>query len=147
MSETPLNLTGAQIATAGPMPRTIVLLAVALAQLMAKEAAIPGPKTGQIYSHGTIRQTGRQTGCTLEAVVEVAAELLANIHAGQQVLMDVRQGQLRGVVKLVRSRVEVTVALDASRSKIKFSRLQDGQAVIAAILLDPDCDCEIPELR
>ena len=51
--------------------------------------------------------------------------------------MDVRQGKVRGVVKGVRSPVEILIALDARRLEI-------GQAVIAIIHLDPECDCETP---
>jgi len=128
------------------MPRTTVLrfliglACFTLAPVMAKEV-MPGP-AGQIYSHGTIRLANH----SFEAVVIVSAELLPNIHAGQQVWMDVRQGQLRGIVKAVHDAVEVTIALDRSRSKVKISRLQPGQAVIAIIQLDPECDCAmLPE--
>lgn len=127
------------------MPRTNLLIGLAclsFVPVMAKDVA-HGLSSGQIYSQGIIRQADH----AFEAVVEVAAELVQNIHAGQQVLMDVRQGQLRGIVQAVRSHVEITIALDMSRSKVKFSRLQHGQAVIAVIQLDPECDCEIPELR
>ena len=102
----------------------IAFACLALGPVMAKDIA----RGGQIYSHGSIRNA-------TEAVVSVAAELVANIHAGQQVSMDVRQGTFRGVVKDVRSPVEILIALDARR-------LQVGQAVIAVIQLDPDCDCE-----
>jgi hypothetical protein len=90
----------------------------------------------EIFGHGTLRRTDR----SLEAVVEVGANLISNIQAGQQVLMDVRQGQLRGVVKSVNSPLEVTIALDGQRSSVNLSRLQPGQAVIAVIQLDSDCD-------
>ena len=115
----------------------LVGLALALTPLTAKEA-LTSREAGQIYSHGTIRQTDR----AMEAVVEVAVEFVANIHPGQQVLMDVRQGRLRGVVKGVHSPVEITIALDASRSKVSLSRLQPGQAVLAVIQLEAECDCE-----
>lgn len=130
------------------MPRSTVpslligLVCFGAAPLMANElsaAAMPG----QIYSHGTIRQTAQM----LEAVVDVAVELMPNIHAGQQVWMDVRQGQLRGIVKAVHSPVEVTIALDASRSRVKMARLQPGQSVIAVIQIEAECGCETPELR
>ena len=129
------------------MPRTVVHpllvgLALVLTPLMAKEAA-KSLEAGQIYSHGIIRQADR----TLEAVVEVAVELVPNIHPGQQVLMDVRQGRLHGIVKGVHSPVEIIIALDASRSKIKLSRLQPGQAVVAVIQLEAECDCEWIEPR
>ena len=98
---------------------------------------MPGP-SGQIYGHGTIRQADQ----ILQAVVEVAAGLIANVHAGQLVSMDVRQGHLCGIVKSIHSPVEITIAFDASRSKVKLSRLQPGQAVIAIIPLDPRrCTC------
>lgn len=117
----------------------ILLVCFTLAPLAAKEV-LPKAATvsGQIYSHGTIRQADS----TLEAVVEVAAELVPNIHEGQLVWMDVRQGHLRGVVKGVRSPVEIVIALDGSRSKFKLSRLQPGQAVIAIIELEAECDCD-----
>jgi hypothetical protein len=89
----------------------------------------------RIYAHGTLRQADR----ALEAVVEVGADFLSNVQAGQQVWMDVRQGHLHGVVKCVHSPVEVTIALDGLRSKVKLARLQAGQAVIAIIQLDADC--------
>lgn len=95
---------------------------------MAKDLA----RGGQIYSQGSIRNA-------TEAVVEVAAEFLPNIHPGQQVSMDVRQGKVRGVVKGVRSPVEILIALDARRFQI-------GQAVIAVIHLDPECNCEAPTI-
>ncbi len=124
------------------MPRTIVvvLLGLICVSLMAREAGRKSADDGSgICSHGTIRQTGG----VFEAILEVAPELMRNIHAGQFVVLDVRQGQLQGTVKGVRSHAEVTIDLDAARSKIKFSRLQDGQAVIAVIQLEPDCDCEL----
>jgi hypothetical protein len=116
----------------------IGLACFTLAPLMAKEI-LPKAATvsGQIYSHGTIRHA--TSG--LEAVVEVAVELVPNIHEGQQVWMDVRQGHLRGVVKDVHSSMEIVIALDGERSKFKLSRLQPGQAVIAIIQLEEDCDC------
>ena len=94
---------------------------------------IPSTKlSAQIYGYGSIRQADS----ALEAVVAVDANLLFNIQTGQQVWIDVRQGQLRGVVKGVHSPVEVTIALDAGRSKVKLSRLHPGQAVIAVIELN-----------
>jgi hypothetical protein len=102
------------------------------------------PPTAKIYAHGILRQHDR----SLEAVVEVGADFLSNIQAGQQVWMDVRQGQVHGVVKCVRSALEVTIALDNLHSTVKLSRLQPGQAVIAVIQLGADCDwmpLEIPE--
>ena len=127
------------------MLRLLIALAVlAISPLLAKEGFIKeSVMQGQVYSHGTLRQAER----ALEAVVEVAAELAPNVRAGQQVRMEVRQGQLRGTVKGMRSPVEITIALDASRSKVKLSRLQPGQAVIAVIQLEPDCNCELPEMR
>ena len=109
---------------------------MAIAPAMAKEIG----SRGQIFSHGSIRDVDR----VREAVVEVAVELLPNVHAGQQVLLDVRQGQLRGVVKGVHSPAEIVIALDGLRSKVQLGRLQPGQAVIAAIQLDPECDCDLP---
>jgi hypothetical protein len=121
----------------------IAMACFTLAPLAAKEV-LPKSATvsGQIYSHGTIRQADS----AFEAVVEVAVELVPNIHEGQQVWMDVRQGRLRGIVKGVRSPVEIVIALDARRSKFKLSRLQPGQAVIAIIQLEAECDCasELP---
>ncbi|HEY3743427.1 MAG TPA: hypothetical protein VGL53_26455 [Bryobacteraceae bacterium] len=95
--------------------------------------------SAEIYGHGVLRQADR----VLEAVVEVGADLLSNIQAGQQVWMDVRQGHIHGVVKCVHSPVEVTISLDGVRSNVKLSHLQAGQAVIATFQLDPDCD-QIP---
>lgn len=118
-----------------PFPVLLGLLCVAVAPVTSKEIVRTGG--GLIYSHGTIRSAD-------EAVVEVAVELVTNVHEGQQVLMDVRQGQVRGTVKGVRSPVEITIALDAARSKIRLPRLQPGQAVFAVIQLDPDCDCSLP---
>jgi len=117
----------------------VALACFTLAPLAAKEV-LPKAATisGQIYSHGTIRQTN----ANYEAVVEVAAELVPNIHEGQQVWMDVRQGHLRGVVKGIHSPAEIVIALDGSRTKFKLSRLQHGQAVIAIIELEPECDCD-----
>jgi hypothetical protein len=106
---------------------------------MAREISPPGKglsNPGEVFGHGTLRKTDR----SLEAVVEVGANLISNIQAGQQVLMDVRQGQLRGVVKSVNSPMEVTIALDGQHSNVKLSRLQPGQAVIAVIQLESDCD-------
>ena len=107
-----------------PIRFLLVLACLAAGPVMAKEIA----HGGHIYSHGSIRNA-------TEAVVSVAAEFLPNIHPGQQVSMDVRQGKVRGVVKDVRSPVEILIALDARRFQI-------GQAVIAVIHLDPECDCE-----
>ena len=104
----------------------LVLVCLAAVPVIAKEIA----HGAHIYSHGSVRNA-------TEAVVEVAAEFLPNIHPGQQVSMDVRQGKLHGVVKGVRSPVEILIALDARRLEI-------GQAVIAIIHLDPECDCETP---
>jgi hypothetical protein len=121
----------------------VTLVPAALAHEIDPSHRSPAPP-GQIYAHGVLRQTDRQ----LEAVVEVGADFLSNVQAGQQVWMDVRQGHLFGIVKCVHSPVEVTIAVDTSRTKIKLSRLQPGQAVIAVIQLDPDCTCvplEIPE--
>ena len=109
-----------------PIRFLFVLACLATGPCLAKDLA----RGGQIYSHGSVRNA-------TEAVVEVAAEFLPNIHPGQQVSMDVRQGKVRGVVKGVRSPVEILIALDARRLEI-------GQAVIAIIHLDPECDCETP---
>jgi hypothetical protein len=110
-----------------------------LAPVLAKEV-MPRAATvsGQIYGHGAIRQAAY----AMEAVVEVPVELVPNIHEGQQVWMDVRQGRLRGIVKGVHSSVEIVIALDGARSKFKLSRLQPGQAVIAVIELEAECDCD-----
>jgi len=117
----------------------IAVACLTLAPLAAKEV-LPKAATvsGKIYSHGTIRQVE----ASFEAVVEVAPELAPNIHEGQQVWMDVRQGYLRGVVKDVHSPLEIVIALDGSRTKFKLSRLQPGQAVIAVIELEAECDCD-----
>ena len=129
------------------MPRTAAQLAFACAVIcltvlpaMAREMtpAQPNhltPATASIYAHGTLRQADR----ALEAVVEVGADFLSNVQTGQQVWMDVRQGQLHGIVKSVHSAVEVTIALDGAGSQVRLSRLQPGQAVIAIIQLDPEC--------
>jgi hypothetical protein len=111
-----------------------VTLVPAMAYEISPSRQPPAPP-GQIYGHGVLRQ--HDLG--LEAVVEVGADFLSNIQAGQQVWMDVRQGHVHGVVKCVHSAVEVTIALDGAHSKVKLSRLQPGQAVIAVIQLDPEC--------
>ena len=116
------------------MPRLVFLLAcLTMATLSAKEI-VPSKSvvSHEIFGHGTIRETE----CALEAVVEVAADLVSNIQTGQLVWMDVRQGQIRGIVKTVRSSSEITIALDAPRSRVKLSRLRPGQAVIAIIQLN-----------
>jgi hypothetical protein len=116
------------------MLRPLILLAcLSIGTLSAKEV-IPssGVVSHEIFGHGTIRATE----CAFEAVVEVAANLVGNIQTGQQVWMDVRQGQLHGTVKAVHSSTEITIALDAPKSKVKLSRLHPGQAVIALFQLD-----------
>jgi len=120
------------------MPRLLFILAcLTITTLSAKEVALSTtPLTREIFGHGTLKESD----CALEAVVEVAASLVGNVQTGQQVWMDVRQGQLHGIVKAVRSSTEITIALDAPRSQVKFSRLRPGQAVIAVIQLNTEMD-------
>ena len=113
----------------------VLSITLAVAPVMAREMVSTPTAGGRIYSHGTIRSAR-------EAVVEVAVELMSNIRPGQQVQMDVRQGRLRGTVRDVRSPLEISIALDGSRSMIRLSRLQPGQEVFAVIQLDEaECDC------